>query len=189
LGGRASLIFEGSGAAEPGGDFLVFDTCVANFENAEAVHQEFAFSDDVNVVAIIEESDADGAVGNGAVTEELGGKRRHLGNHRCRWNNRITGITRFGNGMGRFWWTREFSAEDVAPTALIFGLASPFDSILMETGVFHGKELGVLGRGAGIGGYDRLVTIEIKITDDDQDQQKHDKYRELFLLLHAAVLK
>ncbi len=47
----------------------------------------------------------------------------------------------------------------------------------------------ILGRGAGIGGYDGLVAIEIKITNDDKDQQKHDEHEELFLLFHAAVLK
>jgi hypothetical protein len=189
LGGRSSLILEVGSAAEPGGNLFVFKTGVVNFVDAEAVHQKFAFSDDVNVVTIIEESDAGRAVGNGAVAEELRGERGNLFFDDYLWNWFRLLFFQFPDflfGGLRFW---NFSAEDIASTALIFGLASPLDAILMETGVFHGKELGILGRGAGIGGYDRLVTIEIKITDDDQDQQKYDEYDELFLLLHAAVLK
>src|SRR5260370_18040924 len=93
------------------------------------------------------------------------------------------------NGM--FGWRRgrKFSTEDVAPPAVVFGLAGFVDPVVVELRVIHGKQLIILDRGARLGSHHGLVMVEIQKTDDAGDQQKYDEHGELFLLLHAAVLK
>jgi hypothetical protein len=59
----------------------------------------------------------------------------------------------------------------------------------MELGVFDGKQLRVLGGGAGIDSHNGLVKIKIQEPYNASGQQECREHGELFLLLHAAVLK
>src|SRR5438445_586300 len=89
----------------------------------------------------------------------------------------------------RGWRRWKFPAEDVAATALVFGLTGFFDSSVVETEVVHRKQLIILRPRASIGGHHGLVTVEIEISHRAQDEQEYDENCELFFLLHAAVLK
>src|SRR5216683_1349032 len=82
---------------------------------------------------------------------------------------------------------RKFSTENVAPPALVFGLAGFVDPVVVELRVIHGKQLIILDRRARLGSHHGLVMVEIQKPDDAGDQQKYDENGELFLLLHAAV--
>jgi hypothetical protein len=84
---------------------------------------------------------------------------------------------------------RKFPAENVAPPALVFRFASPFDAVDVELRVVNGKQLIVMDNRFGVGGHDSPVMVEIKKPDGASDQQENDEDGELFLLLHAPVLK
>jgi hypothetical protein len=59
----------------------------------------------------------------------------------------------------------------------------------MELRIFHGKQLEIMDRRAGIGSHSGFVMVEINKPDAAGEQQKYGEHGELFLLLHAAVLK
>jgi hypothetical protein len=83
---------------------------------------------------------------------------------------------------------RKLSTEDVAPPALVFGVAGLLNPRGMELRVFDGKQLRVLGR-ADNGSHNGPVKIKIQKPYNASGQQECDEHGELFLLLHAAVLK
>jgi hypothetical protein len=59
----------------------------------------------------------------------------------------------------------------------------------MELRVLHGEQLRILGQGAGIGVQHGSAMVEIQKPNEAGEQQEHGEHGELFLLLHAAVLK
>src|SRR5438034_10057907 len=59
----------------------------------------------------------------------------------------------------------------------------------MELGIIHSNRVIILGCGNGIGRHDRLVMVKIQKPDETGDQQEDNEHDELFLLVHAAVLK
>ena len=182
------MLLEISRAAETGGNFFELEIGVANPEDSKAIQQEFAFSNNIRILPIGEECEADGAVGNGAVAEEFHGKRR-------RWRRRRRNIW-FRTGRLRFLrllrWRRRrgnFPTENIAASAFVFRFAGLFDAVCMQLRIVNSKRTIIVDDRARVGGHHRLVMVEIKKPDGPGYQQENDEGGELFLLFHAVVLK
>jgi hypothetical protein len=59
----------------------------------------------------------------------------------------------------------------------------------MELRIINANGLIILSCGPGIGGHNRLAIVEIQEPDETGSQQEDHENDELFLLIHAAVLK
>src|SRR5713226_7286405 len=68
---------------------------------------------------------------------------------------------------------RKIATENVAPPALVFGLAGALDRWNMKLRIFHGKQLRILRQGARIGGQYWPAMIEIQKPNEAGDQQEH----------------